>query len=73
MQPYLEGLGFSCRLLENPETARLPMLAAVREESPDLPTILIYGHGDTVLDMGSNPKGGHHPSTLTNSIHEERQ
>jgi acetylornithine deacetylase/succinyl-diaminopimelate desuccinylase-like protein len=65
MQPYLEELGFSCRLLDNPEMARLPMLAAVREESPDLPTILIYGHGDTVLGMDDQWAPGRHPWTLT--------
>lgn len=65
MQPYLESLGFSCRLLDNPETARLPLLAAVREESPDLPTILIYGHGDTVLGMDDQWAPGRDPWTLT--------
>jgi acetylornithine deacetylase/succinyl-diaminopimelate desuccinylase-like protein len=65
MQPYLEALGFSCRLLDNPETASLPMLAAVREEAPDLPTILIYGHGDTVLGMDHQWATGRHPWTLT--------
>ena len=65
MQPYLEALGFSCRLLENPDNARLPALAAIREEAPDLPTILIYGHGDTVLGMEDQWAPGRHPWTLT--------
>lgn len=64
MQPYLESLGFICQLLDNPETPRLPMLAAVREEGPDLPTILIYGHGDTVLGMEDQWAPGRHPWTL---------
>jgi len=49
--PYLESLGFTCRLVDNPVNARLPFLIGQRMEAADLPTVLIYGHGDTVLAM----------------------
>jgi acetylornithine deacetylase/succinyl-diaminopimelate desuccinylase-like protein len=65
MQPYLEEIGFSCRLLDNPEMAHLPMLSGIRMEGDDLPTILIYGHGDTVLGMDEQWQQGRHPWTLT--------
>lgn len=65
MQPNLEKLGFSCQLLDNPEMASLPMLAGVRKEGDDLPTVLIYGHGDTVLGMDEQWRNDRHPWTLT--------
>jgi acetylornithine deacetylase/succinyl-diaminopimelate desuccinylase-like protein len=64
MQPYLENMGFACRLLDNPEVPRLPMLAGIREEGDDLPTIFIYGHGDTVLGMDELWRQGLNPWEL---------
>lgn len=64
MTPYLEGLGFDCRLLENPVVPELPFLAAVREEDPSLPTILVYGHGDTVRGMEGRWRQGLEPWRL---------
>ena len=49
--PVLEGLGFTCRLVDNPVNRRLPFLIGQRNEGQDLPTVLTYGHGDTVLAM----------------------
>jgi acetylornithine deacetylase/succinyl-diaminopimelate desuccinylase-like protein len=47
--PALMQLGFDCRILDN----RLgpPALSAVRIESPDFLTALVYGHGDTVRGL----------------------
>jgi hypothetical protein len=38
--PYLENMGFSCRLVENPVNPRLPFLIGRRMEGADLPTVL---------------------------------
>jgi acetylornithine deacetylase/succinyl-diaminopimelate desuccinylase-like protein len=46
MVPALTQLGFSCRVLDNPNGP--PILVAERIENPDFVTALIYGHGDTV-------------------------
>jgi acetylornithine deacetylase/succinyl-diaminopimelate desuccinylase-like protein len=65
LTPYLEGLGFACRLLDNPVVPRLPILYAERIENKALPTILTYGHGDTVLAMEGRWRQGLEPWTLT--------
>jgi len=65
LTPYLEGLGFACRLLDNPAVARLPLLFAERIENPALPTVLTYGHGDTVLGMEGHWRQGLEPWKLT--------
>ncbi len=49
--PYLENMDFRCRLVPNPANPRLPFLIGQRIEGEDLPTVLTYGHGDTVLAM----------------------
>jgi acetylornithine deacetylase/succinyl-diaminopimelate desuccinylase-like protein len=59
--PYLENMGFTCRLTDNPVNARLPFLIAHRIEAADLPTVLIYGHGDTVLAMDDRWRQGLEP------------
>jgi acetylornithine deacetylase/succinyl-diaminopimelate desuccinylase-like protein len=64
MQPYLESLGFSCRILDNPELPRLPMLFGQRHEGDDLPTVLLYGHGDTVRAMTERWRQGLSPWEL---------
>jgi len=43
-----ERLGCSARVVDNPE-GRHPFLVARRHEGDDLPTVLVYGHGDVVL------------------------
>jgi acetylornithine deacetylase/succinyl-diaminopimelate desuccinylase-like protein len=65
LTPYLEGLGFACRLLDNPVVSRLPVLYAERIEDPARPTVLTYGHGDTVLGMEDRWRQGLDPWTLT--------
>lgn len=46
--PQLEQLGFACRVHPNPAGVDLPILVARRIESPSLPGVLLYGHGDVV-------------------------
>ena len=48
MAPLLAGLGFACRIHDNPAGADLPILVARRIEDPAPPTVLLYGHGDVV-------------------------
>jgi len=64
MIPYLQDLGFACRVLENPVDPRLPFLAGKRVEGQGLPTVLIYGHGDTVLGMEGRWRDGLDPWRL---------
>ena len=64
MAPCLTVLGFDHELLGNPVVPRLPMLAAWRMEDPDLPTILVYGHGDTVRAMTAEWREGLSPFEL---------
>ncbi len=52
--PFLEGMDFDCRIVENPLESSAPFLIGRRIEDESLPAILIYGHGDTVPSM----KGG---------------
>jgi acetylornithine deacetylase/succinyl-diaminopimelate desuccinylase-like protein len=56
--PYLEDMGFSRRLAENPTNPRLPFLIGQRPEGENLPTVLIYGHGDTVSAMDGRWREG---------------
>ncbi len=51
MGPYLETMGFSWEILGNKAVPRLPFLVAQRMENPSRPTVLTYGHGDTVRGM----------------------
>jgi acetylornithine deacetylase/succinyl-diaminopimelate desuccinylase-like protein len=61
--PALEALGFASRILE--DSHRPPILLADRMEGADVPTILIYGHGDTIRDMDESWRTGLSPWTLT--------
>jgi acetylornithine deacetylase/succinyl-diaminopimelate desuccinylase-like protein len=44
----LAALGFDSTLHDNPVAGAGPLLVARRHEAADRPTVLIYGHGDTV-------------------------
>ncbi|MBB3066718.1 M20 family metallopeptidase [Limibacillus halophilus] len=65
MGPYLEAMGFTWRIHENPAMAEVPFLTAERIEDPALPTVLTYGHCDTVRGMEGRWAGGRDPWTLT--------
>jgi len=62
--PYLENMGFNCRLVNNLVNPRLPFLIGRRMEGEDLPTVLTYGHGDTVLAMDDRWREGLQPWKL---------
>jgi acetylornithine deacetylase/succinyl-diaminopimelate desuccinylase-like protein len=63
--PWLTPIGFKSRVLENPEDPNAPFLIAQRIENPTLPTVLIYGHGDTVPSMEAAWRKGNGPFILT--------
>ncbi len=66
MVPYLEkALGAECRIVKNPTEPAAPLLLARRMEDPTLPTVLIYGHGDTVPQMEGQWKKGLDSLALT--------
>ncbi len=46
--PDLNRLGFNWAIHDNPDGVHGPLLIGTRHEGDDLPTCLIYGHGDTV-------------------------
>ena len=61
IRPWLTGLGFSVTIHPNPRPAFGPILLAERIEGPDLPTVLTYGHGDTVRGQDSQWRSGLRP------------
>lgn len=63
--PALEPLGFVCQVRDNPNARGGPVLLARRVESPHLPTVLTYGHGDVVNGQDANWRDGLSPWTLT--------
>jgi len=50
--PSLSGSGFAVGLYPNPVSGG-PLLIANRHESDDLPTVLMYGHGDVIRGQDS--------------------
>jgi acetylornithine deacetylase/succinyl-diaminopimelate desuccinylase-like protein len=63
--PFLEGMDFDCRVVENPVEPSAPFLIGRRIECDSLPSILIYGHGDTVPLMEGGWQEGFFPLVLT--------
>ncbi|MFC7555192.1 M20/M25/M40 family metallo-hydrolase [Pseudoroseomonas wenyumeiae] len=51
MLPELWSQGFTGEIFDNPTGKGGPFLIAQRIEDPALPTLLTYGHGDTVLGL----------------------
>ena len=64
LRPKLEQMGFVAEVLVNPAAAG-PLLLAERLEDPDLPTVLIYGHGDVVRGLDEAWAEGLSPWQLT--------
>jgi acetylornithine deacetylase/succinyl-diaminopimelate desuccinylase-like protein len=64
IRPAFEAMGFSCRILEHPK-ALAPFLYAERIESPELPTVLGYGHGDVIRGLDREWNEGLSPWILT--------
>jgi acetylornithine deacetylase/succinyl-diaminopimelate desuccinylase-like protein len=65
IQPWLERMGFAVEIHPNPTKGFGPILLAERLEGPDRPTILSYGHGDTVRGLDDQWRAGLSPWTLT--------
>ena len=65
MTATLTAMGYECRVHENPVAGYGPILTAARIEDPALPTVLTYGHGDTVRGLADMWRDGLDPWTLT--------
>jgi acetylornithine deacetylase/succinyl-diaminopimelate desuccinylase-like protein len=65
IEPWLKRMGFSVTIHPNPEPGFGPILFAERLEGPDRPTILTYGHGDTVRGLDDQWRAGLSPWRLT--------
>jgi acetylornithine deacetylase/succinyl-diaminopimelate desuccinylase-like protein len=64
MAPRLTGMGFTCRIHDNPAPGAGPILTAERHEGEGLPTVLSYGHGDVIRAQTDQWRDGLHPFTL---------
>lgn len=64
LRPWLERLGFAVATHPNPEAGLGPILTATRAE-PAGPTVLLYGHGDTVRGLDAQWSPGLSPWVLT--------
>ncbi len=65
IRPWLERLGFRVSVHENPEPPAGPILVAERLEDPSRPTVITYGHGDTVRGLEAQWSEGVEPWRLT--------
>lgn len=65
ISPRLEAAGFTASLHDNPDPAGGPLLIARRVEDADLPTVLIYGHGDVIHGQADQWHAGRQPFALT--------
>src|SRR5580692_8095098 len=65
IQPWLEWMGFKVAVHLNPRAGFGPILVAERIEDASLPTVLTYGHGDTVRGLEEQWREGLNPWVLT--------
>ena len=65
IRPWLERMGFAVAVHANPVEGFGPILSAERMEDPSRPTILLYGHGDTVRGLDEQWRSGLAPWRLT--------
>ena len=63
MRVSLEALGYDCEIFENP-TGAGPIMIARRIEDAAFPTVLTYGHGDTVRGQNERWRDGIEPWRL---------
>lgn len=61
----LDALGYVCRVFPNPVADAGPILIAERVEDSAFPTVLTYGHGDTVRGLDDMWADGRDPWKLT--------
>jgi acetylornithine deacetylase/succinyl-diaminopimelate desuccinylase-like protein len=64
LTPCFAALGFESRIIDSP-SGRSPFLIAEYHESDNAPTVLSYGHGDTVDGMVGEWRDGLDPWTIT--------
>ncbi|XDA97945.1 M20/M25/M40 family metallo-hydrolase [Sulfitobacter sp. LCG007] len=64
MVPLYERMGFDCTLWHH-DKAPGPFLLAERIEAADLPTVLMYAHGDVVTGVPEQWSQGLHPFEMT--------
>ncbi|MCL2428227.1 MAG: M20 family metallopeptidase [Alphaproteobacteria bacterium] len=65
ISPWLDRIGFSVTIHPNPNAGFGPILVAERIEDRGLPTVLTYGHGDTVRGLEEQWRSGLDPWRLT--------
>jgi acetylornithine deacetylase/succinyl-diaminopimelate desuccinylase-like protein len=65
MRPWLERMGFAVAIHANPAKGLGPILTGERTEDPRRPTVLTYGHGDTVRGLDDQWDAGLKPWVLT--------
>jgi len=64
MRPTFEALGGQFHIFDNPKPGGPPIGVGVIDEDPSLPTVLVYGHGDTVRGMDGAWAEGRDPWKL---------
>jgi acetylornithine deacetylase/succinyl-diaminopimelate desuccinylase-like protein len=62
--PAFDRMGFKTEILPNPVEGVGPILLAERIEGPNLPTVLMYGHGDVIRGLEDQWRTGIEPWTL---------
>lgn len=65
IRPWLERLGFKVAVHANPVAGYPPILTAARIEDAARPTVITYGHGDTVRGLDEQWSSGLKPWQLT--------
>jgi acetylornithine deacetylase/succinyl-diaminopimelate desuccinylase-like protein len=65
LSAWVGKLGFTTTIHSNPKPGFGPILTATRIEDPARPTILLYGHGDTVRGLDEQWCDGLKPWTVT--------
>jgi acetylornithine deacetylase/succinyl-diaminopimelate desuccinylase-like protein len=61
LAPSLGALGFTSAVHANPVPPYGPLLVATRHEGDDLPTVLMYGHGDVIRGQDKSWTRGQGP------------
>jgi acetylornithine deacetylase/succinyl-diaminopimelate desuccinylase-like protein len=64
IRPAFEALGGEFRIFDNPKPGAPPIGVGVIDEDPTLPTVLVYGHGDTVRGQEGQWADGRDPWRL---------
>ena len=64
LRPELEAMGAGVEILANPAPGAPPCLYAERQEQDDLPTALLYGHGDVIRGLDDAWRQGLSPWRL---------